>query len=268
MYPDSPESRDVPAHARTRGPSPARASVAGGLVGGIGVMVVLILTGAVAIPGFGRKAADADVAAGSADTTTVDSVAAPVVVPTTDTVAVTTTTVTEDTIQGSPPPAEVAQRHVPPRVVESPDPPPLTPAQRVTMYRDALQEAILRADEAEIQAQRRLDPSPLYAVYTGQQLQNQLSSIESLREQGVHMDSELRNVRWHSFWVSPDEQTARVETTETWYSEYHQNGSDTCAAVSPEHDVPQRASLRRENGVWKISSVTFTGASPELQACP
>lgn len=265
MYPDSPESRDVPAHARTSsGPSPVRASVAGGLVGGIGVMVVLILTGAVAIPGLGRKADDASTRTVSTDSTAADTAAAPVVVPTTDTVSV-TTTVTEDTVQGFVPPAEV---YVPPRVVESTEPPPLTPAQRVTLYRDALQEAILRADEAEIQAQRRLDPSALYAVYTGQQLQNQLSSIESLREQGLHMDSELRNVQWHSFWVSPDEQTARVETTETWYSEYHQNGTDTCAAVAPEHDVPQRASLRRENGVWKISSVTFTGTSPELQACP
>lgn len=266
MSHDSPESRDVPPHARTSGPSAARATVAGGLVGGIGVMVVLILTGAIAVPGISRKVVDT----ASADTTTAassptDSAAFPVVLPTTDT-ALTTTTV--DTIPAYAPPVETADQYAVRRGVEPSEPPPLTPEQRVTMYRDALQDAILRADDAEIHAQRRLDSAPLYAVYTGQQLQDQLASVESLRERGVHKDSELRDIQWHSFWVSPDEQTAWVETTERWYTEYHQNGSDTCAAVSPEHDVPQRATLRREGGGWKISSVTFTGTSAQLQACP
>jgi hypothetical protein len=264
MYHDSPESRDVPPQARTRGPSPVRASLAGGLVGGIGVMVVLIVTGVVAIPGGSRKAEQ--VAAVDTTVTTItgtDTVASPVVVATTDTVVTTTTITPMDTVQGTATAPVVTRRQV-----EVEDPPTPTPEQRVRMYRGALQEAILRADQAEIDAQRQLDTSPLYAAYTGQMLQNALSSVQSLRDQDLHMDSRLLNVEWHSFWVSPDERTARVETTETWYSEYHRNGSDECVAVSPEHDVPQRATLRREEGVCKVASVTFTGASHEPQACP
>jgi hypothetical protein len=259
MYPDSPESRDVPAHARTRGPSPVRASVAGGLVGGIGVMTVLILTGVVALPGAGRRASEAAVTDTAAATTDTTAIAA--VVPTTDSVV---TTMTTDTTMAAP---AASPRALDPPPAESPEPPASTPEQRVRMYREALQEAILRADEAEIQAQRRLDASLLYDAYSGDQLQSALSSIESLRGQDVHMDSRLLDIQWHSFWVSPDERTARVETTETWYSEYHQNGSDECVAVAPEHNVPQRATLRREGGVWKVSSVTFTGTSPQLQEC-
>lgn len=265
MYPDSPESRDVPAHARRQGPSVTRASLAGGLLGGIGVMVLLILTGAVAVPGLSPRKVDlaaTDTAVVAADTTAgADTTSVAVVVPTVDSV-VTTTTTTVDTVQGT-----AAAPVVTPRQVEAEEPPPLTPDQRVRLYRDALQEAILRADQAEIDAQRQLDTSPLYAAYTGQMLQNALTSVQSLRDENLHMDSRLLNVEWHSFWVSPDERTARVETTETWYSEYHRNGSDECVAVSPEHDVPQRATLRRENGVWKVSTVTFTGASPQLQEC-
>jgi hypothetical protein len=136
------------------------------------------------------------------------------------------------------------------------------------MYRDALRQAVLEADAAEIQSQRQLDPSVLYARHTGSQLQSTLATVESLRNRGVHIDSRLLNIEWHRFWVSPDERRATVETTETWYSQYHNNEGDTCAAVIPTHDVPQRATLVRVNDVWKISSVSFTGPTPQAEACP
>lgn len=264
MYHDSPESRDVPAHARTGGSSPARAWMAGGLVGGIGVLLVLIVTGAISLGPKPRPAAgpatDTTAVASTSDAVTTDTtaVAAPAELASTDSAA---TTVTTPTVTYVPPPPP------PPPPPQPTTPPPPTAEERVRMYRGALQQAILEADAAEIDAKKSLDPSPLYARYTGAVLQTLLESIESLRGQGLHEANRLVDVQWHSFWVSPDEQSAQVRTTEVWYSEYHRNGSDECAAVVPQHEVPQTARLVRVNGVWKVSSVTFSGATPQPQAC-
>lgn len=261
MYRDGPPTPlpDLEPQHPARGPFPLRATMLGGLVGSIVMIVVLIMTGVVAV---GDDAAGPDIGS------VIDSVGVPE-----------ETAGDEPAAEPEEEPAPVPERPVPtagpnlPPAVAQPAPatmrvrPMESDAERGQRFRAELQEAVLRADRREMEAQRTLDEAPLEETYIGEQLAQERQAIQQMRQEGVYVDNRLVNVQWISFEVSPDEQRATVEVHETWAGRYHKVADGSCVARVPTHPVPQVVSLRKVHGAWKVESVTFMAESPEPVAC-
>jgi hypothetical protein len=138
---------------------------------------------------------------------------------------------------------------------------------RSNRHRADLQRAVLRGDEAEVQALRELDESTLYEAYTGRMLQSEIDRVVRLRANNQHQAAQMVDIEWGPVSVSPDEQSADVEVTETWYTEFHRNGDDACLGRVPRHEVPQTAHLRWVSGAWRVESVTYHARSPQMESC-
>lgn len=245
----------VPAHGG--GGVSGRAVVLGVMLGGIAVVLALAVAGKVEIPFLGGpRNAGADLAS-AADTV------AGVVADTAVVVPADTTVAPAGALPLPPTPAPVPVE--PYRAPESP--PGLTADQRVRLHRTALEQAIIRADTAQIQAMRRLEGSLLADGFTGDALAEELAGLESLRNNGMHKAARLLAVEWIAFWVREDEREATVTFTETWTSQIHENGTDRCLGNYPPHPVPQAATLRRVNGRWMVSSTTYYSESIAAEAC-
>jgi hypothetical protein len=244
------------AHDATGGASPLRASIFGGLLGAIGVVLLLMAVGVISVKNATRKASSVRGADQNA------KVSAPLPSPS----PVATAASAPAPLPAPAPLAPTSEPMVMTDTVAA-APPPDAAEERVDRYRDALESAVLRADQVEIDALKSLDPGPAYDAYTGAQLQQLMGRVESLRSQNTYIVESLVNLEWVRFAVSPDEGSADVEVRETWTTEYRRNGPDECLSRIPEHVFPQTAHLRYTDGIWKVESITFHTSSPQPEAC-
>ena len=236
----------------TNAPPPAAAQkpqsragwfVAGGALGAVVVLGVLAIIVAIAIVSYQN-----DQGTDTSDDTSVDSSTPPeperLVPP------------VPDSGSGAP--------SAPPPEYRAPAPAVVTPA-----IRDQLKLAILQGDNAEIEAYRTLNERPLYASYAGEVLQTHLASLQALRANGVLMANTLHNQVFHSFAISPDGQTAEVELTERWSTNFHSvtQAGQPCVSHWHEHDVPQTLVLQFNGQRWMIVESRQDNPDPQPAEC-
>jgi hypothetical protein len=270
-YPRYEGERPQPPSSQTAAANTVRASILGGLIGAIAIVLTLVVVGVIDVSGHRKPAAASSTAAAapapaqgaavaSGGDTALKVATAPSPMPatmpvaprpapeaevTTDTTAVSPYDVTTDTTATAPPDQETL----------------------VEMYGQALMKAVLRADELESAAERSLDDSRLWTGYTGSMLSNEMQRIAALRNQNVYEISSLDDVEWVSIYVSPDEMSADVRVRETWSVAYYSREDGRCISRIPQHVAPQTAHLKLVNDVWKVYDVTFDTRSPEAVAC-
>lgn len=156
----------------------------------------------------------------------------------------------------SPPPAPVAP---PPSAAEA--------AQRIRdRYAAEIREVVSLAGEVESEAMRRLDATLLGEAYAGDALGLLVAHMTTLTSNGIHQDATLLDRSIHSIDVL-DDQTASVQMTEVWSTEFHQNGTDICLGRIPRSSVAQTLHLRRVANRWWIYSVDAPAQDLEPEPC-
>jgi hypothetical protein len=137
----------------------------------------------------------------------------------------------------------------------------------VDRYRPSLKAAILLGDNAEIQAQRTLDPGSLYTIFTGEALKAELASIQNLTREGVYLVAELEDQDFQSFKVSADGRRAEVQLVETWSVIAYAVANQACGARFPSHQAPQTVFLERGTSGWLIYAIEQDSKPPDPLAC-
>lgn len=126
---------------------------------------------------------------------------------------------------------------------------------------------IRRGDNAEIQAYRTLDPTPLNNVYAGEALAMQLGNLRDLAGAGMAAVNQLHDQEFESFSLSRDGRHAEVRLTEIWSTTIYLIATQQCVAQVPRHEVPQTLSLERRGGGWTIYAAKPHGKDPEPGPC-
>lgn len=154
---------------------------------------------------------------------------------------------------------------------EPDDPPAPAPVTRVTdpteQHRAAIVATLQRAGEAEIEASKVLDSTPLRQVYTGGALTGLENDLQIMRNTGVHLAATLHGREVGPLAVTPDGTGARVAVTEYWSAEVHSNYPDVCVGRIPRYPAPKSVSLVQAQGRWMINSMESSAAVPDPVPC-
>jgi hypothetical protein len=131
-----------------------------------------------------------------------------------------------------------------------------------------LRQVIQQAGEAEAEALRTLDLTPLYRVYAGEVPASSQQTIAALRLMQVHAVSELVDRRFQRFSIAPDGARASVWMTERWRMRWRSEISGECLQF-PERALPQTVYLQRSaSRGWLIDSIAFDPApDPTPRPC-
>jgi hypothetical protein len=131
-----------------------------------------------------------------------------------------------------------------------------------------LRQVIQQAGEAEAEALRTLDLTPLYRVYAGEVPASSQQTIAALRLMQVHAVSELVDRRFQRFSIAPDGARASVWMTERWRMRWRSEISGECLQF-PERALPQTVYLQRSaSRGWLIDSIAFDPApNPTPRPC-
>jgi hypothetical protein len=146
-------------------------------------------------------------------------------------------------------------------------PPPSAPVDPVALHKPGLISAIRLADNAEAEANLKLDPSPLYGIYTGEALRMALANVESLRSNNLCQESVLEDQNFQDFKVSSDQSAAEVRVVETWSSVVYQASTGQCLQRIPSHKVPQTIYLKRGEKGWIVDAVVHDLVTPNPIPC-
>jgi type II secretory pathway pseudopilin PulG len=107
----------------------------------------------------------------------------------------------------------------------------------------ALLTAIRLGNNAQIRAQRDLNPGPLETIFAGEELENQRRTIDLLKESNAYAISLMDDQEFGPITISGDGSRAEVRVTEDWANEFFEKGSGRCLLRRPRHRVPQTVSL-------------------------
>jgi CHAT domain len=152
-------------------------------------------------------------------------------------------------------------------VDETPTRAPVEPPALTDSVRAELVATIRRGDDAEIQAYRTLDPTPLNEVYSGEALAMALAALQVLAGTGMAAVNQLHDQEFESFSLSRDGRRAEVRLTETWSSTIYLTATQQCVAQLPRHKAPQTLFLERRGGGWIIYAAKDHGPEPVPGPC-
>jgi phage shock protein C len=133
----------------------------------------------------------------------------------------------------------------------------VTPAPAGDGHEAKIRQVIERAGEAEAEALRTLDLTPLYGVYAGEVPASTRQTIAALRLMQVHAVSELVDRRYQRVAVAQGGARATVRMTERWQMRWRSEISGECLQF-PERALPQTVYLQRSaSRGWLIDSIAF-----------
>jgi hypothetical protein len=135
--------------------------------------------------------------------------------------------------------------------------PPTPTPDLVSIHKPRLMDAIHLAVDANIEAYRNLDSTPLYNALTGRALQISLSWLEYLRQNGLHEVAKSHDLQFEHFTVSPDGLHAEVRVTETWESTIYRIGTKLCVNRVMPFAQPQTLFLEQRPNGWIVYDVYF-----------
>jgi hypothetical protein len=118
-------------------------------------------------------------------------------------------------------------------------------------------DAIDRANQAEIDAQRTLDSSVLEGNVTGDALERQLERVESLQNAGRYRVSAQVSIEYLGFEIAADGTHAQVETLEVWRGEVYRLGDDVMLYRNLPDYTPQTYSIEMVEGLWLVEDIEF-----------
>jgi hypothetical protein len=128
-----------------------------------------------------------------------------------------------------------AQQAAPP----PPNGPTATPADA-----QAIQQAIQRGDDAQVQALSSKDPSPMQDIGTPEYYQEMVSNNQDLMDAGV-VSVKLERIEWGPIVVNGT--TATAQCYETWTTTFDDGSVDQSRDLNV-------YTLVQQNGAWKIQS--------------
>jgi len=141
----------------------------------------------------------------------------------------------------------------------SPSDSAVTPAPNPTRDADALyqslQALIARANAAQRQALRSLDPTVMSQDSTGEEYQRNVDWINELRNKGQYIIAHQEQLRFISF-AQPDATHAQIEAFEIW-SEQVYSLDGHLVASHPACDLPQTYHLEKIGDRWLITKIDF-----------
>jgi hypothetical protein len=132
----------------------------------------------------------------------------------------------------------------------------------VAVNKPRLMSAIRLADQAEAEAERALDPRPLYNSYQGEALKSELARVNDLKSKGIYQVEVLEDQRFEKFNVTPDGNHADVRVTETWSTANYSASNGECLNKTPSHKVPQTIYLEHGSNGWLVDSIDFDKTEP------
>jgi hypothetical protein len=131
----------------------------------------------------------------------------------------------------------------------------------------ALEATIARADLAEVEAFRSLNPGALYAGYIGNALTDRIQRVQNLKNDGVFVESQLHGQRFNSYTLTAGGRRAEVDLTERWSTNFHDIRTGACVSHFHEHDVPQTIFLELRGKDWMVYEIKQRGDTPPRVKC-
>lgn len=122
----------------------------------------------------------------------------------------------------------------------------------VIKHKPTLEAVIHRSNEIERQANLTLDASLLPSVFRGEVLTRWINAIRSAKQNGYYTLTEQTALRFVDFWVSQDEQFARVSVIQTLQLTVKTVAAQTCIGQAPLQEIPQIYYLERIGGNWMV----------------
>jgi hypothetical protein len=119
----------------------------------------------------------------------------------------------------------------------------------------SLQALIERANAAQRQALRSLDPTVMSQDSTGEEYQRNVDWINELRTKGQYIIANQEQLRFISF-AQPDATHAQIEAFEVW-SEQVYSLDGQLVASHPACDLPQTYHLEKIGDRWLITKIDF-----------
>ena len=120
--------------------------------------------------------------------------------------------------------------------------------------------AVRAASEAEIDAHRTQDLTPLYRAYAGEALKTQIDLAAALQGAQRRQLADLRNRVIHGVTLSDEQGRAEVQMTETWHTRILSTVTGDCLFQIPEHVVPQTVHMALMEGRWMVVRIDFVDA--------
>lgn len=141
-----------------------------------------------------------------------------------------------------------------------------TPASEA--LRTELLGTIKKGDENERVAFRRVDASPLYGSFTGDELKHELTNIAELKKANRYMANDLIEQKFSAVEVQGNGLNARVTTTETWKTAMYDQDTQRCIGRLEARPLPQTIYLAKDNSRWRIRHIDHApGAEEKWVAC-
>jgi hypothetical protein len=150
----------------------------------------------------------------------------------------------------------------------TPSPVPTPTIDLVDIHKPSLISAIRLADNAESDAGRNLNPSPLYNGFKGEALKAELAGLDDLRSKGIYRDSRLEDQDFESFDVSSDAKRATVRVVEMWSTDYYNARTGQCISTVPSHKVPQTVYLEQGSKGWIVNNIIYDKLRSDVKPLP
>ena len=115
-------------------------------------------------------------------------------------------------------------------------------------------DAIKRANDADVEAQRTVNTAPLYNAYTGRMLDKEIAAIQELQSKQWYVVLQVQEQRFGRFAVSGD--TARVRVVEVWMRQYFSSVTGQSGQPGTE-SVPQTYHLIKRGADWLVDNITY-----------
>jgi hypothetical protein len=119
-----------------------------------------------------------------------------------------------------------------------------------------VRKVVERGNEAWIEAQRTLDPTPLRAWFRDQALQDFAEDLALSRTSGAVALVDQPRIVYERISVDTLDRGATVQTLETWQYSAHRLGSGECLYRAGPNSTRVTYLLRRDGARWYVVSTT------------
>lgn len=143
----------------------------------------------------------------------------------------------------------------------------LQPQDLVAKHKPLLETVIHHSDDIERRANLTLDTSLLPSVFHGEALKRLVDAINTLKKKGFYLVTEQTNLRFEDFWISNDEQLARVSFIQTSKLTMKEVETHTCSGQAPLQEIPQTIYLERVGDKWMVYKIDFEAEATIQKGC-
>jgi len=133
--------------------------------------------------------------------------------------------------------------------------------------RRAIEAAVTRANLAEIEAYRTLDPAPLYGVYTGTALSESLAQVALVRASGLFVESQVTGQTVDNFELIAGGRRAQVDVTARLTANFLQQITRLCVQRIQNHLARTTTYLEFTGTDWIVYDTDVLSGQPVPVPC-